>query len=107
MEIDITDIVKLIVSLLSLIVTGFLIPYIANNIKDSKLKNILKWVNIAVRAAEMIFKGSGRGAEKKEYVLKFLKRKGCTLDMESLENLIESSVLELNSTLKGVVNDNG
>ena len=43
----------------------------------------------------MIFKESGMGTVKKEYVIEFLKQKGYTLDTETISNLIESAVLEL------------
>ena len=56
------------------------------------LKN---WVKIAVQAAEMIFKESKMGEQKKEYVLEFLKTKGYKVDTEAINNLIESAVLDL------------
>lgn len=53
------------------------------------------WVNIAVEAAEMIYTGTGRGEEKKQYVLDFLNSKGFTLNTAEIENLIEPAVLQL------------
>lgn len=51
---------------------------------------------MVVEAAEMIYTGS-RGEEKKIFVLNYLNSKGYTLDTESINNLIESAVLELKS----------
>lgn len=48
----------------------------------------------------MIYAGTGRGQEKKEYVLKFLNSKGFTLNTDEIENLIESAVLELKTKTK-------
>lgn len=45
----------------------------------------------------MIYTESGMGQQKKTYVLEFLNNKGFTVDMDSIENLIESAVLDLNS----------
>ena len=45
----------------------------------------------------MIYTKSGMGQQKKAYVLEFLNNKGFTVDMDSIENLIESAVLDLNS----------
>ena len=60
---------------------------------------ILIWVNIAVTAAEQIFTGSGRGEEKKEYVLKFLEERGFKVDFETLDALIEAAVKKLNQEM--------
>ena len=53
------------------------------------------WVKIAVKAAEMLYAGQGRGEEKKTYVIEFLNSKGYTLDISSIENMIEAAVLEI------------
>ena len=49
----------------------------------------------------MIYTGTGRGQEKKEYVLAFLNSKGYKLDTESIDNMIEAAVLKLQSEIKG------
>lgn len=54
------------------------------------------WVKIAVTAAEQIYRGSGRGEEKKAYVLNWLAEHGITLDEERIDALIEAAVYELN-----------
>lgn len=43
----------------------------------------------------MIYTESGMGAQKKAYVLEYLRTKGFTLDIDTLDNLIESAVLDL------------
>lgn len=43
----------------------------------------------------MIYNGAGHGAEKKAYVLEYLNSKGYKLDSDTIDNLIESAVLEL------------
>ena len=53
-------------------------------------------MKIAVSAAEQIFKGSGRGEEKKQYVIAWLKERGFTVDENELDALIEAAVYELN-----------
>lgn len=60
-----------------------------------KFEKIKSWVKVAVQAAEMIYTESGMGATKKAYVMDYLNKKGYTLDTETLDNLIESAVLEL------------
>lgn len=93
--IDLTPIANSIIALIAALISAFLIPYIKSRISAEKLTEIQEWVTVAVRAAEMIYTGTGRGAEKKQYVRDFLADKGYTLDIDSIENLIESAVLDL------------
>ena len=93
--VDLTQVVVAILTLIVSVVSAFLIPYLKTKIGAEKLDNIRFWVNIAVEAAEQIYAGSGRGKEKKEYVLKFLQSKGFTLNAEEIENIIEAAVLNL------------
>ena len=44
-----------------------------------------------------IYKGAGRGEEKKQYVIDFLKQKGFKVDEESVSNAIEAAVKQLNT----------
>ena len=91
--VDLTPIVESIITLAVALVTAFLIPYIKTKISEEKYAEIQTWVTVAVEAAEMIYVGTGRGAEKKQYVLEFLAKKGYSLDIDSLEALIEAAVL--------------
>ena len=52
-------------------------------------------MKIAVAAAEQIYTGSGRGEEKKAYVLEWLRSHGVTVDDEKLDAMIEAAVYEL------------
>ena len=93
--IDLTDIIGgLCVLVLGLISIKF-IPYLKSVTSKNQFQEIQKWVKIAVQAAEMVFKESGLGAEKKEYVVSFLESMGFVLDFDKLDKMIESSVLEL------------
>lgn len=98
--IDLTQVIIAVLTLIFSVVSAFLIPYLKTKVSAEQLETIKFWVNIAVQAAEMIYAGSGRGEEKKEYVLKFLNSKGFTLNTEEIENIIEAAVLELKKTQK-------
>ena len=58
---------------------------------------LVAWAKIGVAAAEQIYVGQGRGDEKKQYVLEFLKSKGFDLNEESVNNAIEAAVKQLNT----------
>lgn len=93
--VDLTPIISAVLTLIISLVSAFLIPYIKAKTSEEQFNTIKLWVQIAVQAAEMLYVGSGRGEEKKQYVIEFLKSKGFTLNAEEIENLIESAVLEL------------
>lgn len=98
--IDLTEVIVAAVSLIIACISAFLIPYLRSKLTAEQLKNVATWVNIAVEAAEMIYVGTGRGEEKKEYVMDFLESKGFTLNNAEIDNLIESAVLKLKQTKK-------
>lgn len=93
--VDLTQIIVAVLTLVISLITAFLIPYLKTKVSAEKLDTIKFWVNIAVEAAEMIYVGTGRGQEKKDYVMQFLNSKGFTLNVSEIENLIEAAVMEL------------
>lgn len=95
--IDITPIIKAVILLLCTVVTCVLIPYIRSKTTLSKRQEILEWVNIAVAAAEQLYKGSRRGAEKKMYVQAWLRERNIVVNDSEIDAMIESAVHNLNS----------
>ncbi len=96
---DITPIIEAVFALLAAIITAVVIPYIKNRTTAQQQAEINAWVRIAVTAAEQVYKGTGRGEEKKAFVLEWLKSHGVTVDMEKLDALIESAVYDMNNGL--------
>lgn len=93
--IDITPIMEAIITLVFLCITTFLIPYIKSKTTSAQQEQIQAWVNIAVMAAEQLIQGTGMGAEKKEYVIKWLNEHNITFDAEKLDAMIEAAVYKL------------
>lgn len=93
---DITPIIEAVVALIAAIITAFLIPYIKSKTTAQQQEEINEWVKIAVSAAEQIYVGSGRGEEKKKYVLEWLHAHNITLDTSKIDVMIEAAVYELN-----------
>lgn len=97
--VDLTPLFQAGIALLAALVTAFLIPWIKGKLSADKQAELANWVGIAVTAAEQIYSGSGRGKEKKAYVLEFLTEKGYSLDtdklLQSVNALIESAVFQL------------
>lgn len=93
--IDITPIINAGILLIATIISVVLVPWIKSKTTAAQRQELTAWAKIAVEAAEQIYLGSGRGAEKKAHVLAFLKDKGLTVDEESLNNAIEAAVKQL------------
>lgn len=96
MQINITPIVEAVAALIAAVITAFVVPYIKSRTTTNQQQQINAWVRVAVAAAEQIYVGSGRGEEKKAYVLNWLAERGITLDTSRIDALIEAAVYELN-----------
>ncbi len=96
---DITPIIEAVVTLIVALISAFVIPYIKQKTNKTQQEEIAAWVKIAVTAAEQIYTGSGRGAEKKAYVVEWLKARNLKVDEKKLDALIESAVYQLSSFL--------
>jgi hypothetical protein len=97
--IDITPILQAIISLAAALITAFLLPWLKAKLTESELVKIQAWVDVAVSAAEGIYK-AGNGEAKKDYVLDFLENKGFSVDENELDKLIEASVYNQLNSLK-------
>ncbi len=93
-NIDYTDIIQAVISLVAVLITSFLIPYLKEKISKEKYEKLKTWVSVAVNAAEQLY-GSKTGQQKKQYVLDYLSAKGITININEIETLIESEVYKL------------
>lgn len=99
MDDRIFELILAIIPVLGVILTSFIIPYFKEQIGNEKLNKYQEWANMAVKAAELLFKESGMGSEKKEYVVKFLteqfNKNKVVITEQQLEILIESAVKQM------------
>ena len=98
MNFDVTEILTLIVKLLVAVTTVFLIPYLKKKYGETKLNEVMKYVDIFVAAAEQLYDASDC-AKKKQYVLDQLKAAGFNIDSVTLDAEIESAVNKLHNEL--------
>ncbi len=96
MEYNITPIIETVFLLIAAIFTTVVIPYIKSKTNAQQQTEIEGWVRVAVSAAEQLYKGSGRGDEKKTFVLDWLKKRNITVDEAKLDAMIEAAVYWLN-----------
>ncbi len=99
MKNDYTPIFEFIITLISAVISCFLIPALKRKLSKDKQEQLLYWVNIAVKAAEQLY-GSKTGQQKKEYVVAFLLSKGIVFDVDEVTAMIESEVYKLKESTK-------
>lgn len=99
MEINMTAIVEAIFVLIGVIITTVIVPYIKARTTEKQRENINGWVKVAVAAAEQLFQGTGRGVEKKQYVLEWLTAHNIEVDATKMDAMIEAAVHALKEGL--------
>ena len=90
------NIFYVVLSIVSVLVTGVLVPLLKQKYGKEKVLSVIEAVDIAVKAAEQIYKETGQGNLKKQYVLMRLNEQGFKVTEKELDDMIEASVLELN-----------
>lgn len=98
----INNIFYVILSLVSVIVTGIIIPLVKQKYGREKVISVMEAVDIAVKAAEQIYTKTGQGQLKKQYVLMRLNEQGIKISEKELDDMIEAAVLELNGWKKEI-----
>lgn len=99
-----SQLLQAIIGLLSVIVTGFLIPYLKQKYSLDKRAQAYQIVKIAVQSVEQLALALGwDGSKKKEEVIKVLNSYNIRLTHAELNMMIESAVLELTKYEKQLI----
>lgn len=96
---DLTPVINAVIALIAALITAFVIPWVKRNTTAQDRDDFLRWVEIAVAAAEQLFYVT-QGTEKKKYVVQFLKEQGFTFSEEEVNAAIEGAVLNLHRGLE-------
>jgi hypothetical protein len=103
---NITWIIVGVLSVVSVVITYFVIPYLKSKKTTEewvqiveKANLVTKWIITAVNAAEMFFKGVGLGAEKNSYVLAFVKTLCEKFGMTFDEDVVSAEIEEVGQDL--------
>ena len=102
---DITVILELIIKLIFAVLTIFVVPklkdLISEKVAESDQKKIIRWVELAVQAAEEAERaGLIDKKAKYTYALDFLGKRGVTFDPDTMQALIDSTCWELFNQFK-------
>ena len=92
-------ILKIVVSVCAALITAYAIPYIKALRNDARYKQVIDIIELAVRAAEQTITESGKGAEKKQKVIEFVKewmdKAGIHISVEEIAELTEAAVFQM------------
>ena len=104
---DLTPIIQIVIVLIGTIITSFLIPWIKSKTTQEQWWTVQNIAKVAVYAAEVLYKGSGRGQEKLEYVMTYIKEfcseKGIYLNDDAMRQPVENMVKKMNDEEKDKV----
>lgn len=104
---DLTPILQVAIVLIGTIITSFLVPWIKSKVTQEQWWIIQDITKVAVSAAEILYKGSGRGEEKLEYVMTYIKEfcseKGIYFNDDAIRQTIENMVKKMNDEEKDKV----
>lgn len=98
---DLTPVINAFIALFAALITAFVIPWIRRNTSAKDREELLKWVEIAVAAAQQLYHQLD-GAQRKEYVRNYLNTKGYDVSDKDVDNAIEAAVLKLHRELEAV-----
>ena len=93
--INLTQLLQAVITVIFGVITRYAIPWVQEKTTEKQRANLKMIVKTLVSAAEQLFKGSGRGAEKLAYVQDELKKLGLEVDL----HMIEATVHELKKQL--------
>lgn len=96
---DLTPVINAFIALIAALITAFVVPWIKRNTSAKDREELLKWVEIAVMAAQQLYHQLD-GSKRKEYVLDFLREKGYDVTSTEVDNAIEAAVLKLHQELE-------
>ncbi len=98
MQIDLTQIILAVITLIFGLVTRYVIPYAKSKLNGDQMEVLRIAVKTAVYAADQLY-NSDQGKQKKQYVIDLLKEQGYIIDADKVEPtmdaLIEAFVKEL------------
>lgn len=101
---NLTPILEAVIALAVAVISAFVIPWIRSKTTALDREELLKWVDIAVAAAQQLYHQLD-GTERLKYALGILKREGFDVNSSAVLNAVEAAVLKLHRQLEGTTND--
>lgn len=97
-NVDLTPLIVAVLTALAGILTRFIVPWLKSRLTEAQRQDLLKWVEIAVAAAQQLYYQMS-GPERKQYVLDFLEKQGFDVSSPEIDAAIEAAVLALHQKM--------
>ena len=94
MKMDATQVVLALMTLISGVVTTFLVPWLKQRLNAGQRERLAALIRVGVFAAQQLFR-SDEGVRKKTYVIQLLEEQGYRIDSEMIDAQIEAELMEL------------
>ena len=91
MEINLTQIILAVVTLLFGLLMRYVVPSLKNNLDNNQMQLLRIAVRTAVYAAEQLY-NSDQGKEKLEYVINLLAEQGYIIDVENVTDTMRAQI---------------
>ena len=91
MRIDLTQVILALITLISGVITTFLVPYLKTRMTAAQQERLAGLIRVGVYAAEQLYR-SGEGTRKKAYVIQLLEQQGNTIDSAEIDARIEAEL---------------
>lgn len=105
--IDVTPIIETVIALITMIITAFVVPWIKSKVSASKWDNLCTYAEVFVKSAEMLYKGTRLGKDKKKYVTEKLtelaSKQRLKFSPEAIEAAIEAAVKAMNDSTDNTI----
>lgn len=96
---DLTSIVEGVIALAVTVLTVFVLPWISGKTNAQEREDLLRWVDIAVAAAQQLYYQMD-GEARLNYALALLEEKGYDIDDGAVVDAVEAAVLKLHRELE-------
>ena len=105
---DITPIIEIVITLLGTIVTIVVVPWLKTKIDSNQWNNLNEYAVVFVKTAEMIYRGTNLGKDKKKWVIEKLtaiaEEHHLKFSADAIEAAIENAVKNMNDSKIEVIN---
>ena len=106
--VDITPIIEIVITLLRTIVTIVVVPWLKSKLDSNQWNNLNEYAVVFVKTAEMIFRGTNLGKDKKKWVIEKLtaiaEEHHLKFSADAIEAAIENAVKNMNDSKIEVIN---
>ena len=97
---DLTPVLEAVIALAAALISAFLLPWIHSKTTAQQREHLLKWVDIAVAAAQQLYYQRD-GEVRLQYAIGILEEKGFDISDGTLLDAVEAAVLRLHRELGG------